>query len=121
LAIAKSDSIDPYQVAVDGQFLVSFRNDLVRYYNTGSTGCTQFTLSPDGKKSVLQGLAYADRRGGGPRTVWVPKKYRSARYWVIGSEAAPIQAEPAEEYPGFEYHMPAEISSQSYLAMEFEI
>jgi hypothetical protein len=120
LAIAKSD-IDPYQVAVDGQFLVSFRNDLVKYYNTGSTGCTQFTLSPDGEKSVLQGLAYADRRAGGPRTVWVSKKYRNAKYWVIGSEAAPIQAEPAEEYPGFEYHLPENISSQPYLAMEFEI
>ena len=121
LAIAKSASIDPYQVAVDGQMLVSFRNDLVKYYNTGSSGCTQFTLSPDGKKSVLQGLAYADRRAGGPRTVWVPQKYRSARYWVIGSEAAQVQPEPAEEYPGFEYHLPAEISSQPYLAMEFEI
>ena len=121
LAIAKSEAIDPYQVAVDGQMLVSYRNDLVRWYNVGSSGCTQFTLSPDGKKSALQSLFFADRRSGGPRTVWVPQKYRSARYWVIGSEAAPVQPDPAEEYPGFEYHMPAEISDQPYLAIEFEI
>jgi hypothetical protein len=121
VAVARSNSIDPWQVAVDGQMVVSFRHDLYKYFNTGSSGSTAVSLSPNGEKSLLQGLAFSDRTSGGPRTIWVPQKYRSATCHVIGSAATPAIAEAAEEYPGFEYHLPVEISFVSYLAMEFEI
>ncbi len=121
LAVARQDLSDPYQIAVDAQFLVSHRNDLMKIYNSSSSGCTQFASSPDGRSAVLQGLSYSTGRGGGGlRTVWVREKYRSARLWLIGAQPAPLESEPSEEYAGIEYRLPA-TAAQPYFALEFEI
>jgi len=120
LAVAKEALSDPWQVSVDTQFLLSHRNDLLKIYNSGSSGCTSFTASPDGKNAVLQGVSYSSGRGGGGlRTVWIRPKYRSARLWLIGADAAPVESEASEEYFGTEYYLPV-TAAQPYFALEFE-
>ncbi len=121
LAVARQALSDPYQVAVDAQFLLSHRYDLVKVYNAPSSGCTRFTASADGRKALLQCLSYADagRRWGGLRTIWVREKYAKTQLWGVGLQPAAINAEPSEEYTGMEYHIPA-AAPRSYLALEFE-
>jgi len=119
LAVAKGDLTDAYQVAVDAQFLVSHANDLVKVYNSSSSGCTLVMGSPDGKRTLVQVLAFATGRGSSARTVWVREKYRTASLWSIGA-AAPLRIEPvpADEYFGVECQIPATVPG--YFALEFE-
>ncbi len=121
LALARQALSDPYQVAVDAQFLLSHRYDLVKIYNAPSSGCTRFTAPADGRRALLQCLSYADggRGGGGLRTIWVREQFAKARLWSVGKEPVSISAEPSEEYTGLEYHLPAN-APRSYLALEFE-
>lgn len=121
VAVAKQELSDPWQFAVDTQFLLSHRNDLVKIYNSSSSGCTSFTASSEGTKAVLQGLSYASGRGrGGLRTIWIRDEYRTARLWLVGAEPVSINPEPSEEYFGWEYHLP-ETADQSHFALEFEV
>lgn len=117
LALARKGITDPYQVAIDTQLLLSHRNDLVKIYNSGSSGCTRFTAAKDGRTALLQCLSYADR--GGLPTIWVRRRYRSTRLWTIEARAAALQPETSEEYAGVEYHLPA--NSPPYLALEFQV
>lgn len=121
LAVAKAELSDAWQVAGDTQLLISHANDLVKIYNSSSSGCTLVTGSPDGKAAVVHALSYAGggRSSAALRTVWVNRKYRSARFWTIGSEGAPIQGSPSEEYFGMEYEIPA--ATTGYFALEFEV
>ena len=127
LAVAKKELSDPYQVALDTQLLLGHRSDLVKFYNSSSSGCTLFTASLDGKRALLQGLSFASGRSGGGqqmaglKTVWVRQKYQRARLWSIGAQLVSVQAEPAEEYVGVEYHLPETANAQPYFALEFEI
>jgi hypothetical protein len=120
LAVAKSDLTDAFQVAVDAQFLVSHANDLVKVYNSSSSGCTLVMGSPDGKRALVQVLAFATGRGSSARTLWVREKYRSASLWSIGSPT-PLRIEPvpADEYFGMECQIPAAVPG--YFALEFEV
>ncbi len=121
LAVARQALSDPYQVAVDTQFLLSHRYDLVKIYNAPSSGCTRFTGPADGGRALLQSVSYATggRGGGGLRTIWVREQYAKTRLWGIGIPPASIAAEPSEEFTGVEYHLPA-TAPQAYLALEFE-
>jgi hypothetical protein len=120
LAVAKGDLTDAYQVAVDAQFLVSHANDLVKVYNSSSSGCTLVMGSPDGRRALVQVLAFATGRGSSSRTLWVREKYRAASLWSIGA-AAPLRIEPApaDEYFGVECQIPAAVPG--YFALEFEV
>jgi hypothetical protein len=119
LAVARDAIDDPYQVAVETQLLLSHRNDLVKIYNSPSSGCTRYTASPDGKTALLQCLSYADGRRAGLRTIWVRDKHRSTRLWTIEAPPLALDAHTSDEYTGVEYHMPAN-ATQAYLALEFE-
>jgi hypothetical protein len=119
LAAAIKEMPDPYQVAVETQLLLSHRNDLMKIYNSTSSGCTSFTASPDGKRVVLQALSYADRRAAGIKTVWLRESRGSARLWVIGAGPAAVPAEPSEEYAGAEYHLSEAASEEPYIALEW--
>jgi hypothetical protein len=120
VAAARKEMPDPYQVAVETQLLLSHRNDLLKIYNSASSGCTRFTASPDGRRAVLQGLSFADRRAAGPKTVWLRESYRNARLWTIGADPAPIPREPSEEYVGSEYNLPEAASAEPYFALDLE-
>jgi hypothetical protein len=121
LATARQGFSDPYQVAVETQFLLSHRYDLVKIYNAPSSGCTRFTAPPAGGKALVQCVSYADggRGGGGLRTVWVRDRFAKARLWSIGSDPVSIGADPSEEYMGMEYHLPPS-APRSYVALELE-
>ena len=121
LAVAKDELTDAFQVAGDGQLLVSHANDLVKIYNAASVGCTLVLGSPDGKRELVQVLAFASGWSGGARTVWVSKKYRSlARLWSIGpAQSMPIEPAPADEYFGVECRIPSGVPG--YFALEFEV
>jgi hypothetical protein len=120
LAVARQELTDAYQVAVDTQLLTSHASDLVKIYNSSSSGCTTFAGSPDGKKAVLQILSYASGgRASGLRTVWVSREYRRCQLWSIGADSAtPLDASPSEEYFGVEYKIPQ--TTPGYFALEFE-
>ena len=121
LAVARQALSDPYQVAVETQFLLSHRHDLVKIYNTPSSGCTRFTAPAEGRKALLECVSYADggRGGGGLRTIWIREPFAKARLWSIGNDPVSIGAEPSEEYTGMEYHLPT-AAPRSYLALELE-
>jgi hypothetical protein len=120
LAVAKGELTDAYQVAVDAQFLVSHANDLVKVYNSSSSGCTLVVGSPDGKRSLVQVLTFATGRGSSARTVWVREKYRSASLWSIGADTPlAIEPVPADEYFGVECRIPAAVPG--YFALEFAV
>jgi hypothetical protein len=119
LAVAKGELTDAFQVAAEAQFLVSHANDLVKVYNSSSSGCTLVMGSPDGRRALLQVLAFATGRASSARTVWVREKYRAASLWSIGADA-PLRIEPvpADEYFGVECQIPAAVPG--YFALEFE-
>jgi hypothetical protein len=119
LAISREESVDPYVLAGDTQILLSHGNDLMKFFNSSSSGCTQYGTSPDGRKALLQGISYASGRGGGGRKIlWVRQRYSSARLWLIdAAQAVSIEQKPAEDYSGGEYYLPAE--AQAYVAVEF--
>jgi hypothetical protein len=119
LAVARKAIDDPYQVAVETQLLLSHRNDLVKIYNSPSSGCTRYTASPDGKAALLQCLSYTDGRRVGLRTIWVRDRHRSTRLWTIDAPPVALDAHTSDEYAGVEYHLPANVT-QTYLALEFE-
>ena len=146
IAVAKEDLGDPYELAGDIQILFSHANDLVKFFNSTSSGGTQYTASPDGKKSLVQALTYsgggrsgrgrgrgtgtvavaggsAGRGGTGGgvslKTLWLKRQYRAARLWQLDApDAVPIAAVKAEDYDGMEIHLPE--TSQGYLAIELE-
>lgn len=120
LAVSKEENVDPYVLAGDTQILLSHGNDLMKFFNSSSSGCTQYATSPDGRKALLQGISYASGRGGGGvKTLWVRQRYASARLWLMdAAQAVSIVQKPAEDYSGGEYHLPAE--AQGYIAIEFE-
>ena len=121
LAVAKEDLLDPFEIAGDVNLLVGYANNLVKYYNSSSSGCSHYTVSPDGKSALLQGLNFGTSRQGGVRTVWLRDKHRGARLWSIGSESAvPMQAFPAEDFPGEEYRLPLG-AAPGYVALEFDV
>ena len=120
LAVAREEFTDAFQVAVDAQFLVSHANDLVKVYNSSSSGATLVMGSPDGTRSLVQVLTFAGGRGSSARTVWVREKYRAASLWSIGAgDAVRIEPVPAEEYFGVECRIPAAVPG--YFALEFEV
>jgi hypothetical protein len=121
LAVARKPLSDPYQVAVETQFLLSHRYDLIKVYNAPSSGCTRFTAPPESGKALFQCVSYADggRGAGGPRTVWIRDRFAKAKFWGVGSEPVSIAAEPSEEFTGVEYRLPA-TAPRSYVALELD-
>lgn len=85
IAIAKSDSMDPYLLANDTVALVSHQYDLLRFWEAGAVNA-YLDMGPDGKRALVQMVFYALKlngrlRFGGPNTatVRVAGRYRAAR------------------------------------------
>ncbi len=116
IAVAKEESQDPYLIAADVQLLMSHRNDLLRFFNTGTLNC-YYTASPDGKKALLHIINYAMRAGGSPVSVAFTRRFRAARIWKLeDAAAAPMELFPTED-GGVEVHLPA---FSVYAAVELE-
>ncbi|MGQ9633680.1 MAG: hypothetical protein ACUVXB_05485 [Bryobacteraceae bacterium] len=122
-AIARANVVDPYEAAIDIHGLFSRANDLVRLFNTATSGGLFYAGTPDGKRTLLQLVNYTAGGGrGNPAagtpnvTVWVRRNYRAARMWTMETaEPAPLTAVPADS--GYEYHIAA---LPPYAAIEFE-
>ena len=119
LAVAKEEMLDPYAVALDAHLLLSRRHDPVRFFNAGSMN-SQYTVSPDSRRALLQVLNYSMRPQGHPVSVMFPMRYRAARLWSLADkEPVPLKAVPAGagQPSGIEIHLPA---IQAYAAIELE-
>jgi hypothetical protein len=118
LAVAKAELVDPFEVAVDIQILVSHANDQVRLFGAGASGGYHFCGSPDGKTSILHLLTYAGGRGISQMTVWVRETVRGARLWSLQADR-PAQIEHvAAEYGGTDLRI---ASAPAYGALELEV
>jgi hypothetical protein len=116
VAVAKEDSQDPYLIAADVQLLMSHRNDLLRFFNTGTLNC-YYTASLDGKKSLLHIVNYAMRASASPVSVAFTRRFRAARIWKLEeAAAAPLELFPTED-GGVEVHLP---TFSVYAAVELE-
>jgi len=123
LAVARENVVDPYEASIDIQSIVSRANDLVRLFNTATSGGIFLTGSPDGKRVLLQLVNYtgAGRGVGGGGTpnvvVWLARSYRSARLLSPALEQPqPLNMVKADW--GYEYHIP---SLPAFAAIEFEV
>ena len=77
IALATAPFNEPYRVANDAVALVSHRNDIVRYFNSGPiTPCLAST--PDKRRALLQTVFYS-LRPVEDISIWVKGAYRSAR------------------------------------------
>jgi hypothetical protein len=105
IAVAKTDSPDPYMVARDTHVLVSKANDLLRFYNIESL-ISHYSIAPDRSKAVIQMTNYAMRFPEDLVTVWFREKYRAARLRSIGSDAA-VPLELYSENNGIDVKFPS--------------
>jgi hypothetical protein len=114
IAIAKAKVTDPYQLSNDAGILVSHRYDLIRLWNTGSSG-SYLTVSPDGTKAIAHLLFYANQ-GPDSASVRIAGKYKKARIATVGS--AGLQAVPVElQRDAIEIHLPP---VPQYIALELQ-
>jgi hypothetical protein len=115
IAIARANLDDPYLAANDAAVLISYRHQLLRFWNGGAVG-SFFTMSTDRRRAVVQMLFYASARGGDP-SVRVVGRYRSARLLTL-DEPAPRNLEMEIQQEAVELHLP---TISQYAAVELEI
>ncbi|HEY3840291.1 MAG TPA: hypothetical protein VGL72_27145 [Bryobacteraceae bacterium] len=105
---------DPYRVPNDAVTLVSHRQDLVRYFNSGAiTPCLYH--SADKKRATLQTVLYS-LRPVEDATIWVKGSYRTGRLrtWP---KPQPLNIKLNARDAGVEIHLPA---VAQYAAIELE-
>jgi hypothetical protein len=114
-AVAKANLDDPYIAANDAAILISYRYQLLRFWNGGAVG-SFFTMSPDRQRAVVQMIFYASARGGDP-SVRIVGRYRLARLLTL-DEPAPRNLELEIQKDAVELHLPP---VSQYAAVELEI
>jgi hypothetical protein len=113
VAVAIRDWDDPYFLAADVHNLVRRRNDPVTLFNAGSLW-EHYSVAPDGKKALLQLVAFASRPN--ESVSMVPARpWRSAAVYTMAQEA-PVMLEPVKVEGRLEFHLPA---FAYYAAVEF--
>jgi hypothetical protein len=115
MAVAKANLDDPYLAANDAAVLISYRYQLLRFWNGGAVG-SFLTMSPDRQRAVVQMIFYASARGGDP-SVRVVGRYRSAKLLTL-DEPAPRNLEMEIQKDAVELHLPP---VSQYAAVELEI
>ena len=115
VAVARTESEDPYAIAEEAHLLLSRRNDLFRLWNAGSFN-GYLTSSVDRKKTILQLINYSGRNAEDLLSVWVRGVFSHTRVWRPCSEnPASLDCVPMQN--GQEYHLPP---IGYYVAMEME-
>jgi hypothetical protein len=115
VAVARTESEDPYAIAEEAHLLLSRRNDLFRLWNAGSFN-GYLTSSPDRKKTLLQLINYAGRNADDLLSVWVRGTYLHTKAWRPCSEN-PASLDYVPMQNGQEYHLPP---IGYYIAIEME-
>lgn len=95
---------DPWLIAAETQLMMSHRQDLHRLYNAASA-MTHYTVSPDGRKGLVQLINYAGRDGASAITLWLEKPWREVRFWTLGSDK-PARLEPVAANRGIDLQLP---------------
>ncbi len=98
-----ADFEDPFLIACDTQLLLSYRNDLIRFWNYGAIAW-HYTSSPDGRDGVLHVVNYAGRPGADNMGLIVREPYRHVRLSRL--EAAPSEVTPNPARVGIELPLP---------------
>ena len=112
IAVATGSFADPYLVANDAVVLVSHREDIVRFFNTGAiTPC----LSAKTGGVVLQTVFYS-LRPVEDASVWVKGSYKSARLRAFG-QTADQTVKLVTRDPGVEIYLPA-VSQYARIELE---
>ena len=115
VAVARTESEDPYAMAEEAHLLLSRRNDLFRLWNAGSFN-GYLTASADRKKTLLQLINYAGRDAVDLLSVWVRGNYSQTKVWRHCSDhPASLNSVPMQN--GQEYHLPP---IGYYVAIEME-
>lgn len=136
IAIAKEDTSDPWDFVTKAQAFISQGDRTAKLFNASASGGFRYSVSPDGKRALLQILSYVTGggrgRGGGGRagaapatvalssqvTAWTRDTYRTARIWTLEA-SGPGTIEVAKAYAGgTDYHLPA---MSAYLALDLEV
>lgn len=115
LASAKEDLLDPYLLVMDSHLLLSHRQDLLHFFNAGTTN-SYYTASPDGRQALVQIVNYAMRAAGHPISFSTQERYRAARMWTLES-ATPVTLEVQPAGRGSDVHLPP---LPVYAAIELE-
>ena len=109
------DFEDPFLVACDAQLLLSYRNDVIRFWNYG-TITWHLTVAPQGKHGLLHVVNFAGRPGSTAMGLIVRDAYKSARLVRLEDNAPlPLKSEPARV--GIELPLPP---IPVYAAVELE-
>jgi hypothetical protein len=104
IAVANAPFSDPYRVPNDAVVLVSHRNDIVRFFNSGAiTPCLYG--SADKRRAVLHTVFYS-LRPVDDTSVWVRGAYKSARLRTW-SQPQPQNVKLEARDAGVEVHLPA--------------
>ena len=66
IAIAKEDTGDPWDFVTKAQAFISQADRTAKLFNASASGGFRYSVSPDGKRALLQILSYANYGGRGP-------------------------------------------------------
>ncbi|MCX6621459.1 MAG: hypothetical protein NTY38_10330, partial [Acidobacteria bacterium] len=100
-----ADFEDPFLIACDAQLLLSYRNDVIRFWNYGSIAW-HFTGAADHQQGVLHVVNYAGRAGGNDMGLIVRDAYQTAR--LVGlEEREAVELKPKPARVGIELPLPA--------------
>jgi hypothetical protein len=114
VAMAKADPDDPWVLANDSALLISFRYELLRFWNGGAVSA-YLAATPDRKRAVAHLLFYADR-GQDHISVRIAGPWRKAKLWTTDrAEARPVEVELQKD--AIELHLP---DVSQYAAAELE-
>ncbi|MFN8005808.1 MAG: hypothetical protein U0V70_02020 [Terriglobia bacterium] len=115
VAMATSETEDPYELAERTHLLLSRRNDLFRLWNAGSFN-SYLTTSTAKKKTLLQLINYAGRNSDDRLSIWVRGNYSHSQVWTPGC-VRPTVLNGVSTQEGQEFHLPP---IDYYVAIEMD-
>ena len=104
IAVATTSFADPYLVANDAVVLVSHRQDLIRFFNSGAITPCLFA-SADKRRAALR-IVFYSLRPIDDASVWVSGPYRAARF-TAWNHQQPQNVKLEVRDAGVEIHLPA--------------
>jgi hypothetical protein len=114
IAVSRQPWTDPFLLAEEAHMLLSRRHDVLRLWNAGVL-MARYAENPSGRGRVEM-INYAGRPMGHPTSLWVPRKFRTARFTALADTDART-LEVTDRNPGTEVHLPA---FSVYAAVDFE-
>ena len=114
IAVSRQPWTDPFLLAEEAHRLLSRKHDVIRLWNAGVL-TARYTEGPAGRGRTEM-VNFAGRAAGHPTSLWVAKKFRTARFTALG-EPDSRALDITERNPGTEVHLPP---FAVYAAVDFE-